>query len=233
MENEMMTLEQLAVYLQRDLRDVSKLANRGHLPGRKVGGEWRFSPAEINHWLETQMSDYTEQQLTAVEQGPGRGGDSEALVSALLSEATVAVPLPATTKASVLRELVRLAEGSWQVYDAGALLTAVKHREELASTALESGVAIPHPHRPLPHTVLGESLMAFGRTATTIPFGPHGNECDLFFLVCCTNQSLHLRVLARISRLILRPGFVDELRAAQTPAETYHLIEAAERDLIA
>jgi nitrogen PTS system EIIA component len=233
MDNEIMTLEQLAVYLQRDLREVSKLASRGHLPGRKVGGEWRFSPVEINHWLETQMSDYTEQQLTAVEQGPGCGGDSEPLVSALLSESTIAVPLPATTKASVLRELVRLAEGSWQVYDAAALLTAVKHREDLASTALESGVAIPHPHRPLPPTVLGESLMAFGRTATTIPFGPHGNESDLFFLVCCTNQSIHLRVLARISRLILRPGFVDELRAAQTSADTYQVIEAAERDLIA
>lgn len=233
MDHEMMTLEQLASYLQRDLREVTKLANRGHLPGRKVGGEWRFSPTEINHWLETQMPAYTEQQLTAVEHGPGRAGDSEPLVSALLSEATIAVPLPATTKASVLRELVKVAERGWQVYDAGALLAAVKHREDLASTALESGVAIPHPHRPLPHTVLGESLMALGRTATTIPFGPHGNECDLFFLVCCTNQSTHLRVLARISRLILRPGFIDDLRAAQTAAETYQVIEAAERDLIA
>jgi len=31
--------------------------------------------------------------------------------------------------------------------------------------------------------------------------------------------------------LMLRPGFIDELRAAQTPAETYHLIDSAEREL--
>src|SRR5262245_44558546 len=188
MEHEMMDLEQLVVYLQRDVREVTKLANRGYLPGHKVSGEWRFAPAEINHWIETQMHAYTEQQLTALEQGPGRGGDG-LLVSALMSESTIAVPLPASTKASVLRELVRVAEGCWQVYDAAAILAAVKHREDLASTALESGVAIPHPHRPLPDTVLGESLIVFGRTPTDIPFGPRGALCDLFFLVCCTDQA--------------------------------------------
>ena len=36
-----MDLEQLAVYLHRDVREVSKLANRGYLPGKKVGGEWQ------------------------------------------------------------------------------------------------------------------------------------------------------------------------------------------------
>jgi hypothetical protein len=39
-------------------------------------------------------------------------------------------------------------------------------------------------------------------------------------------------VLARLSRLLLRPQFLDELRDAQTPGETFHLIESAEKDLI-
>ena len=70
MGNDMMDLEQLAAYLQRDVREVGKLASRGHLPGHKVGGEWRFARAEINHWLETQMHGYTDQQLTAARIGP-------------------------------------------------------------------------------------------------------------------------------------------------------------------
>ena len=45
MSNETMNLEQLATYLQRDLRELTKLAHRGHLPGQKIGGEWRFAPA--------------------------------------------------------------------------------------------------------------------------------------------------------------------------------------------
>ena len=234
MGNEMMDLEQLARYLRRDLREVSKLASRGHLPGQKVSGQWRFARAEINHWLETQMSSYDENQLTVLETAHhDRGADPDLLVSSLLSPESVAVPLAATTRFSVLKELVKLAEKSWQVYDPAAVLEAVRHREDMASTALDNGVAIPHPRRTMP-TVLGESVLAYGRTASGIPFGaPSGGLTDIFFLICCQDDYTHLQVLARLSRLLLRPGFIDALRDAETPTETWHLIEATERELLA
>jgi PTS system nitrogen regulatory IIA component len=232
MGNEMMDLEQLATYLQRDVREVSKLANRGRLPGRKVAGQWRFARAEINHWIETQLPGYSEEELSALETAGARDADSDVLVSELLSPASVAVPLAASTRASVLKELVSLAEQSWQVYDPAAILEAIRQREEMASTALESGVAIPHPRRPLP-AALGESVMAYGRTASGIPFGaPHGGLTDIFFLVCCRDDRTHLRVLARLSRLLLRQGFVDELRATEAAADTWQLIADAERELV-
>src|SRR5436190_22195902 len=69
MGGETMDLQQVAHYLQRDTREVSKLASRGNLPGRKVAGEWRFARAEINLWIERQLDAYTDQQLTALEAG--------------------------------------------------------------------------------------------------------------------------------------------------------------------
>ena len=84
MENEVMDLVQLAAYLHRDVREVSKLAHRGYIPGQKVGGKWRFTRAEINHWIETQMHAYTEQQLTALETEPGHSSDGDPLISALM-----------------------------------------------------------------------------------------------------------------------------------------------------
>jgi PTS system nitrogen regulatory IIA component len=232
MSHESMDLDQLAFYLQRDVREVTKLASRGHLPGRKVGGEWRFARAEINHWIETQISDYTEQQLAALERAGSSQEDQEPLIATLLSEATTAVPLVAGTRGSVLRELVSLAENSWQVYDPEAILEAIRQREEMASTALENGVALPHPHRPLA-AALGESLIAYGRTASGIPFGePGGGLTDIYFLVCCRDDRTHLQVLARLTRLLLRPDFVTELRAQETPADTWQLIAATERELL-
>jgi PTS system nitrogen regulatory IIA component len=232
MSNEQMDIDQLAHYLQRDAREVRKMASRGYLPGHKVAGEWRFARAEIDHWIETQMHAYTEQELAALENRGRAEADQEVLVSALLAPESVAVPLPASTKASVLRELVKLAEQSGQVYDSDAILQAIRTREELCTTALESGVAIPHPRRALP-AALGEPVIAFGRTASGIPFGaPHGGLTDLFFLVCCRDDRTHLQVLARLSRLLLRPGFTDELRAAETAGEAWELIDAAERDLV-
>jgi PTS system nitrogen regulatory IIA component len=232
MGNDMMTLDQLASYLQRDVREVSKLVSRGHVPGHKVGGEWRFARAEINQWIETQIPDYTEQQLTALERGATPTDEQEPLLATLLSEATIAVPLPASTRASVLKELVRLAENSWQVYDPDGILEAIRQREEMGNTALEGGVAIPHPRRPLPQA-LGESVLAYGRTASGIPFGaPHGGLTDLFFLVCCRDDRTHLQVLARLSRLFRQPDFLEALRAAESAAESYQLITAAETQLL-
>jgi PTS system nitrogen regulatory IIA component len=232
MSQEMMTIEQLASFLRRDQREVQKWASRGYLPVHKVSGEYRFHPVEINHWLETQMHAYTEQELSNLEHGAGRGEMQQPLISSLVSEANIATPLPANTKASVLKELVKLAEASWQVYDPDAVLEAVRQREDMGTTALESGVAVPHPHRPLPQ-LLGESIIAIGRTASPIPFGaPRGGLTDLFFLICCRDDRTHLRVLARLSRLLLREGFPDELRAAESPAALYQAIESAERDLL-
>jgi PTS system nitrogen regulatory IIA component len=233
MSNESMDLEQLAAYLRRDVREIHKLANRGQLPGRKVGGQWRFARAEITQWLETQLPEFTDQQLTALESAEPHFAEHEPLLSSLLTQATTAVPLVASTRASVLKELVRTAEQSYLVYDADAILEAIRQREEMGSTALPSGVAIPHPHRPLPNA-LGDPLVAFGRTLSGIPFGADlGALTDLFFLVCCRDDRTHLRVLARLSRLLLRPNFIDELRAAETPAETWQLIHDAERELLA
>ena len=233
MGSDMMDLQQLARYLHRDVREVSKLASRGHLPGHKVSGEWRFARAEINHWLETQMPDYNEEQLSHLDRNIGPNPDQEPLIAVLLSEAAMAVPLPASTRSSVLRELVRVAEQTWQVYDPDAILEAIRQREEMVSTALDTGVAIPHPRRPLP-AALGESLLAYGRTASGVPFGaPYGCLTDIFFLVCCRDDRTHLRVLARLSRLLLRPGFCAQLRAAETVPETWQLIAAAERELLA
>jgi len=234
MGNESMDLDQVAAYLQRDVREVHKLADRGHLPGRKVAGQWRFARTEINHWLEREMPGYSDRQLTALESSgsaPAKAG--EAVISTLLREACVAVPLTAKTKNSVLRELVRLAEQSFEIYDSAAILEAIEQREEISSTALGSGIAIPHPHRPMPNA-LGDSVIAYGRTFSGIPFGAdRGGLTDIFFLVLSHDNAAHLKVLARLSRLLLRPGFIDSLRAAETAHETWQLIDSAERDLAA
>jgi PTS system nitrogen regulatory IIA component len=233
MENEVMDLDQLAAYLHRDVRDVSKLANRGHLPGKKIGGNWRFASSEINYWIETQMHAFSEAELAALEQPGHTYRADEPLICSLLTENTIAVPLHASTKPAVLKALVNLAERSWQIYDSEALHDAVKRREELGSTALESGVAIPHPHRPLSTKAQGDAMIAFGRTASGIPFGaPDGGLTDLFFLVSCRDAATHLRVLARLSRMMLRPGFLDELRGAETVSDLLQLLERTERELI-
>jgi PTS system nitrogen regulatory IIA component len=231
MDQETMDLEQLARYLRRDARELAQLANRGYLPGRKVGGQWRFSRPEITQWVEKQMHAFTEQELASLE-GNRRQDDPELIVGTLLPRECLAVPLQARTKTSVLAELVATAEKSWQIYDPEAILQALKQREEMASTALENGVAIPHPHRPLPGAV-GDTVVAYGRTPSGIPFGgPRGVLTDIFFLVCARDDRSHLRTLARLSRMLLRPTMLEELRDADSAAESFDILLRAEKEVL-
>ena len=227
MGNDVLDLEQLASLLGRDARELGKLANRGHLPGRKVGGEWRFAAAEIHHWVERQMPAWSDKEHHDLDPICRSGGITPVIVG-LIPANCIDINLPARTKGSVIRELVKLASNADSVWDANAIREAVETREAKATTAAPGGFALPHPHRRLPN-VLGGSVIAFGRTVAGIPFGAeHGGLTDLFFLVCCTDDRQHLRVLSRLSRILRRPGFADELRSAESPTEVRRLIEAAE-----
>ena len=111
------------------------------------------------------------------------------------------------------------------------MLQAVREREAAFSTGFDNGVAIPHPRNPLPEA-LGESVMAFGRTLSGIPFGaPKGQLTDLFFLVLCRDASTHLQVLARLGRLIQLPEFLETLRGADESRAAYEVICRADETI--
>src|SRR3954471_8657524 len=146
MSHETFSIEELAQRLGRNLRDIEKLANRGRIPGRKVGGEWQFHSTEIAHWLEDQMRDYNDEELAVVEESHRSAEvDVDQPVTSLLRPETIQIPLDARTKRSVLEALVEVAGRTWQIWEPAVVLQAVLEREELFPTGYDGGVAIPHP----------------------------------------------------------------------------------------
>jgi PTS system nitrogen regulatory IIA component len=107
---------------------------------------------------------------------------------------------------------------------------AVRVREEMHSTALDIGVALLHPRRPLA-SILSEPLLALGRTNQGIPFGGDGCLTDVFFLICSTDDRGHLRTLARLSRLIADSSLLEALRAAPDAAEARQVVNRFENAL--
>ncbi len=220
-----MTIDELMTQLGRERRDVERMASRGHIPGRRVAGEWRFNRMEITQWLETELRDLDDQGLARVEQTQlSNDLNPRSPISQLLSPETVQVPLDAGTKPSTLKSLVQVAGRTWQILEPAAVLEAVKQRETVMSTGFDNGVAIPHPRNPLPDA-LSDSVVAFGRTVSGIPFGaPRRALTDMFFLVLARDSQTHLQILARIGRLMQLPNFVNTLRSAETSANAYALI---------
>lgn len=227
-----LSLEELSQFLGRDRREIEKLVQRGRIPGRKMQAEWQFHPTEVTYWLEQEMRDYSGDELHGLERAQQ---DSEAdircPVRSLLHPDTMQVPLEARTKRSVLECLIEVAGRTWQIWQSAEILQAVQQREEVMSTGFESGIAIPHPRNPLPDAC-GQSLIAFGRTFSGIPFGaPNRQLSDLFFLVLCRDSRTHLHVLSRLGRIIQLPGFLDELRAADDGLAAYEIVCSADEAL--
>ncbi len=230
--NDPYSLDDLAKELGRDRREVEKAASRGRIPGRKVAGEWQFHPSEIRQWLEQAMRAFSDNELIALERSQKSVEiNSDLPISKLLQPETIAVPLEGRTKRSVLESLVEVAGRTWHVWEPATVLEAVQAREDALSTAYDSGVAVPHPRNPLPH-VLGESVIAFGRTSNGIPFGAaNGSLSDLFFLILCRETRSHLQVLARLGRMLQQPEFTEGLRTAESPDEAYQVICETEEKL--
>jgi PTS system nitrogen regulatory IIA component len=211
-------IDGLAAYLHLDPVAVRKMAERGRIPGRRVGGDFRFSAAEVHHWLEERIlgSDEAEQaRLEGVLRRRARtAGAEEVTLDVLLPPEALAVPLKAGTRASVVSEMVEVAARTGWLWDPVKMEEAVRQREELHPTAIPGGLALLHPRRPL-GGILGAPFVAFGRSTRGIPFGdPDGGLTDLFFLILSMDDGGHLRSLARLSRVLGDAAVLAELRAA-------------------
>jgi PTS system nitrogen regulatory IIA component len=214
MSHEDFDINGLATYLHLTRDQVTKLAERGKLPGRRVSGQWKFPRAEVHHWWEDRIGTSGDAELAQVETVLRRTGqqvDEHISLAEMLPIESIAIPLLARTRNSAITAMVNLAENSGKLWDTAKMVEAVRARENVHPTALDNGVALLHSRRPLT-AILAEPILALGIAPQGIPFGGSRTVTDIFFLICSTEDRGHLRTLARISRLISDDTFLARLR---------------------
>ncbi|MFC2075851.1 PTS sugar transporter subunit IIA [candidate division KSB1 bacterium] len=146
----------------------------------------------------------------------------------LLSPESIKIPLEGRDKQAVIEEMVDLLIQSQQLSDRQATLDAIWKREELMSTGIGNGIAIPHGK-----SKGGKDLvMAFGMSPRGIGFdsldGQPVHIC--FLLVAPENVSgPHVRALARISRLLQHNEFRQALLQCSTAEQVFQAITTEEK----
>src|SRR5450432_4224679 len=135
----------------------------------------------------------------------------------------IVASLGATTKAAVLAEmsdhLAKVVPG----VEASALRHVLEERELLASTAIGDGIAIPHGKLDS----VGHLIGALGRAVEGIEFESiDGKPTHLFFMVAAPTSStgVHLKALARLSRLFRDADFRRRLLEAPSREDMYRVI---------
>lgn len=143
----------------------------------------------------------------------------------ILPEALVIPALEGQTKDAVLRELAEHMAAQYGDMDARRLVDVLWERERLGSTAIGDGIAIPHGKLPGLQAVRA----AFGRHLQGVDFQSlDGNPTRLFFLLVAPDDSvgMHLKALARVSRLLKDDAFRQQLMEARDRSDLYQRIRA-------
>ena len=128
--HEIMTIEEVASYLRVSERTVYEWAQKGDLPGGKIGTTWRFKSAGIEKWVNDRLK------------GQGAAVDEHAVSSVLTPERVLL--LPEGNKAGVLGQLIDSLSRAPEVRNASVLRSGMLERERLMSTGIGFGVGVPH-----------------------------------------------------------------------------------------
>jgi PTS system nitrogen regulatory IIA component len=146
------------------------------------------------------------------------------LLESILSVDNVLLDVKATGRAEIFRAVAQLWHRN-NGLDEAEVAAGLEMREELGSTGLGHGLAIPHARVK----GLDKPLAAFVRLTTAIEFEAPDKEAvgDFFVLTVPAHATqIHLEILAEVAGKMSGTGFREELRAANTAADVVRLFSA-------
>ncbi|MCK5219458.1 PTS sugar transporter subunit IIA [bacterium] len=145
-----------------------------------------------------------------------------------LSEKNIVVNMKARNKIEVIEELSSLLVGSGHVADKKKIVQILLDREELGSTGIGQGIAIPHGKAE----TVKELTAAFGLSKAGVSFEAlDGEPVYIFFLLVAPEGTAgaHLKALARISGLLKDKYIRKKLMSAQNTTEVVKVIQEEEK----
>lgn len=129
---DILTIEEVAKYLRISERTVYEWAQKGEIPAGKLGASWRFMRTEIQRWADDKLSMSKRNLLPQA-----------ISINDVLSSERVLI-LKYVSKKEALQELVESLATAPEVEDREELSRAIFRREELMSTGIGLGIAVPH-----------------------------------------------------------------------------------------
>ncbi|MCX7009157.1 MAG: PTS sugar transporter subunit IIA [Kiritimatiellaeota bacterium] len=236
MPHKTFNLDEVAHYLHLNVDEVQKYVRERVIPHEERGGRVIFKRNEIDSWVSQRILGANEKRLKIYHQQSSERmldlSKEHAIMPDLLHAEFIEAALKSRTKASVIRDMAALADSTGMVNDAPNLVKSIEERERLCTTALPGGVALLHP---MTHDAyrFNDSFIVLGRAIQPLPFGsPDGSTTDLFFLVGCQNDRLHLHVLARICMMCHHTDLLMRLRETADAPAMFDVLLGAEQEVI-
>ena len=213
MEDDILTIEEVAKYLRVSGRTVYDWAQKGEIPSGKIGTVWRFKKSEIEKWVNDRLSSGSK---------PVTPGE-QIQVKNILSPDRI-IFLNHSTKHDALLELANNLSTAPQVKMSSELAVEILKREELMSTAIGRGIAIPHVRL----SSVTDLVMSVGISKCDIIDFQTIDDVPvriLFMIAAAYNQhAYYLQTLSFFSSKIKNKELREALLNVNDPMEAYKLL---------
>jgi PTS system nitrogen regulatory IIA component len=212
MDDDILTIEEVARYLRVSERTVYDWAQKGEIPSGKIGTVWRFKKNEIERWVNERLSSNRSSGVFSVVQ-----------IQNILSPDRILF-LNHSKKRDALVALAENLAGAPQIKSRQELVAEILRREELMSTAIGRGIAIPHVRL----SSVTDLVVSVGVSQTDIIDFQSLDDVPvrlLFMIAAAYNQhAYYLQTLSFFSSKLKSGDLRASLVAAKTPQDVYSLL---------
>ncbi len=216
----LLTLAEIANYLKVAEKTVLRMIQKDEIPCVKIASQWRFDKGLIDDWILNKMNTIHTDDLTNLMQ---MDPDSVPL-SRLTSEEFILTELAPGDAESVLRALSKPLVEAGLVNDHDAFVIKLLSRENMISTGLGNGVAMPHIRNPRENTS-HRPVIVIGICKDGIEFGAiDGKPVKLFFLIYTNNEIAHLRIIAKINTFLRNNVDFNEFLTAKSAKDVLRIL---------
>lgn len=216
MDDDILTIEEVAKYLRVSERTVYDWAQKGEIPSGKIGTVWRFKKSEIERWVNDRLSNNRSAATFSTVQ-----------IQNILSPDRI-VFLNHSTKRDSLLALTEVLASAPQIKNRPELAAEIIKREDLMSTAIGRGIAIPHVRL----SSVTDLVIAVGISqCDIIDFASIDDQPVrlLFMIAAAYNQhAYYLQTLSFFSQKLKNNALRSALLAVKTPQEAYQLLSSPE-----
>ncbi len=212
MDDDILTIEEVARYLRVSERTVYDWAQKGEIPSGKIGTVWRFKKSEIERWVNERLSSNRPANIFSVVQ-----------IQNILSPDRILFISNAKKRDALVALAENLASAP-QIKSRQELVAEILRREELMSTAIGRGIAIPHVRL----SSVTDLVVSVGVSQCDIIDFQSLDDMPvrlLFMIAAAYNQhAYYLQTLSFFSSKLKNGALRDQLAAAKTPQEVYSLL---------
>ncbi|MBZ0166610.1 MAG: PTS sugar transporter subunit IIA [Candidatus Omnitrophica bacterium] len=222
--NQIMTVRELAEYLKLHEREDSEKPDTAGSFSFMTNDPGSNPLCNSDDYLQQKIMDSKDPELDLLI----NSGDHPIPLSKMIDESLIDLNFQAKSRNQALSQLAKLATlGRPSTYEETYL--ELERRENISSTAIGNGVAIPHSRFPNNQDSKHPKLI-IARSACGVHFDAQDNKkIFLFIMPCAPNHYMHLRMLAQIAKLLRIPNLLTRFKNTTEKRHILSIIHAFEQ----